>query len=187
MSRDWPADKTVLGGLTPKFSRGRTKQNASAASFQRSPVCCNASLGRAPANLHECLTRCKQAFDTQPRLAKNIPEIRIAGVTAGEPHDLRRRSEARHQLDKITILCQYDGTVLTPCPRKDLWIFRCLKSKLPHGDGINSEFIAQPTRQRGRQLCINPNPHDLGGEHGMPEPATCKAQARRDVFAFQIG
>lgn len=100
---------------------------------------------------------------------------------------MRRRSEARHQLDKITILCQYDGTILTPRPRKDLWIFRCLKSKLPHGDGINGEFIAQPTRQRGRQLCINPNPHDLGGEHGMPEPATCKAQARRDVFAFQIG
>jgi hypothetical protein len=36
-------------------------------------------------------------------------------------------------------------------------------------------------------MCINPNPHDLGGEHGMPEPATGKAQARRDVFAFQIG
>jgi hypothetical protein len=36
-------------------------------------------------------------------------------------------------------------------------------------------------------LCIDPNAHGLSGEHGMPEAATCKAQARRDVFAFQIG
>ena len=186
-----------MAHLTPYVLLQRIIQKAAgrAACASTAPACrtrhcadsSNVPLGRAPANFHECLTRCKQALYTQPRLAKNIPEIRVAGVTAGEPHDLRRRSEARHQLDKITILCEYDGTILTPRPRKDLWIFRCLKPKLPHGDGINSEFIAQPPRQPGRQLCIDPNAHGLSGEHGMPEAATCKAQARRDVVAFQIG
>jgi hypothetical protein len=36
-------------------------------------------------------------------------------------------------------------------------------------------------------LCIDPNAHGLSGEHGMPESATGKAEARRNVFAFEIG
>jgi hypothetical protein len=80
-------------------------------------------------------------------------------------------------LPKVTVLCQDDGAVPTPRPREDLWIFRRLKPKLQHGDGINREFIAQPPRQPGRQLCIDPNAHGLSGEHGMPEPATGKAEA----------
>ena len=77
----------------PIGPRSRRWVIATAMSPINSPICAvtacrtrhcaassNVPLGKAPANLRECLTRREQALDTQPRLTKNISEIRVADV-----------------------------------------------------------------------------------------------------------
>ena len=80
---------------------------------------------------------------------------------------------------------EYDRAFLT-CAREDVGIFGTAKPEFTHREGINLQLVKQPLRKCGRQLRIDPDPHGLRGQNGVPQATTRKAQARRDVLTLQV-
>jgi hypothetical protein len=59
--------------------------------------------------------------------------------------------------------------------------------EVAHRDRVDPQLLAHPPGERRRHLGVDPDRYRLGGEHGMPETSTRKAQACRDVRKLQIG
>ena len=139
-------------------------------------------LGSAPTDLDQRFTVGQQRGNVSPRVAQQLTQKRVARVAAGQPDNLGWWAQARHEIDKITVLREHDRRPLFTCAGKDVGIFRTAQAEVPHGDRVDLQFLAHPPRKSRRHLRVNPDLHGSRRENGVPQATARKPQTRGDIL-----
>ena len=111
-----------------------------------------------PADLDEPLVGRDQPEGRRPRARQDPLEVRIRGIAAGDPDDLRRRAMEPHQIDEVSILRQYDGAS-TARGEEDLRVHSIAQSQILERCCLDAQLLTKPERKLGRELGVNPDLH----------------------------
>ena len=91
-------------------------------------------------------------------LLKDLFEMSIAGVAAGDPQHLRWRSKSFDQIREVAVLGHADDVGVSR-GLKDLAVLRVSESDFFDRLTLAPKILRDPRSQGGRQLGVQPKPH----------------------------
>jgi len=108
------------------------------------------------ADLDEHLSLGEKFQGGRQRGRQDLPHPRVRGVAAGHPKNLGRSAVTLEKVNEVLILGEHDR-VRFASRKEDLGVDRAVETQLLDVQDHEIELLREPSRQGGRELCINPD------------------------------
>lgn len=82
----------------------------------------------------------------------------VRGVATGDQHDLRRWAESAYELGEIRVLGHHHRASGAR-GMEDVEVRRALKREFADAGALDTQVLARPRAERGRELVVEPDCH----------------------------